>query len=99
MTKILFEINYNIYPEKREEYLKTIEELKNLIRENSTPNYFVFEDKKNPDNFTELFICESEEEYENIEDFEDERAMELTAKLFSDYIENKKVKYITKHEI
>ncbi|MBL7127975.1 MAG: hypothetical protein ISS16_03220 [Ignavibacteria bacterium] len=25
MSKILFEINYNIFPEKREEYLKTIE--------------------------------------------------------------------------
>jgi len=24
MTKILFEINYNIYPEKREEYLKLV---------------------------------------------------------------------------
>jgi len=31
MAKIIFEINYNIYPEKRSDYLKTIGELKQNI--------------------------------------------------------------------
>ncbi len=99
MSKIIFEINYNIYPEKREEYLHTINELKKNIIGTSNNNYSVYENKKNPNNFTEMFICENEEEFDSIEDNQDEETMELTQKLFEDYIKDKKVSYTTKYEI
>lgn len=99
MSKIIFEINYNIYPDKREEYLQTIGELKRNIVEISNNNYSVYENKRNSNNFTEMFICESEEEFDAIEDNQDEESMELTQKLFEDFIIDKKVNYTTKYEV
>lgn len=32
MSKVLFSIQYDIIPEKRDEYLKVIKELKNLLK-------------------------------------------------------------------
>ncbi len=100
MPKIIFEINYNIYPEKREEYLATIGDLKKSIDNGSSEsNYSVFENKKNQNNFTEMYICKDEEEYEALEDNQSEETIELTQKLFSDFIKDKKVTYITKYEV
>lgn len=99
MSKIIFEINYNIIPEKREEYLRTITDLRNNIKETSNNNYSVFENKKSPNNFTEMYVCESEEEFDTIEDNQSEETMELTQKLFNDFIKDKKVNYATKYEV
>lgn len=99
MPKIIFEINYNINPEKRKEYLITIGELKRNITESTNNNYSVFENRKIPNNFTEMYICESEEEFEAIEDNQSDEVIELTQKLFNDFIKNNKVIYSTKYEV
>ncbi|MEP7146892.1 MAG: hypothetical protein ABI792_07770 [bacterium] len=99
MSKIIFEINYNIFPEKREDYLRTITDLRNSIKETSNNNYSVFENKKSPNNFTEMYVCESEEEFDTIEDNQSEETVELTQKLFSDFIKDNKVNYVTKYEV
>lgn len=99
MSKIIFEINYNINPEKREEYLTTISELRKCIKENTNNNYSVFENRKSPNNFSEMYICENEEEFEAIEDNQSDEVMELTQKLFNDFIKNNKVTYTTKYEV
>lgn len=99
MPKILFEINYNVKPEKREDYLNTIGELKGLIRSNSANNYSVFESKKDSNNFSEIYICENEDDFDKLEDNQDEKVMELTEKLFTDYIQDGKVVYNTRYEI
>ncbi len=99
MSKIIFEINYNIYPEKRDEYLNTISELRQNIIETTNSNYSVYENKKNPNNFTELYICENEEEFESMEDNQSDESVELTQKLFDDFIKDKKVSYSTKYEV
>lgn len=99
MSRIIFEINYDIVPEKRDEYLLAIKELREHIRNNSHKNYLVVEDKSRKNNFTELYICENESEYESLEDNTDDRAFELTNKLFSEYVVDKKAKYSTYYEI
>jgi quinol monooxygenase YgiN len=99
MSKIIFEINYNINPEKREEYLNTIIDLRRSITESSNNNYSVYENKKNPNNFTEVYICENEEEFDMIEDDQSEETIELTQKLFENFIKDNKVNYTTKYEV
>lgn len=99
MPKIIFEINYNINPDKREEYLSTINDLKRSIGESSKNNYSVYENKKTPNNFTEMYVCENEEEFDAIEDNQSDETMQLTQKLFDDFIEDNKVSYTTKYEV
>ena len=99
MPKIIFEINYNIHPEKRGEYLNAINDLRNRIRETSNSNYSVFENKKTQNNFTEIYICENEEEFDSLEDNQSEETIELTQKLFNEFIKDKKVIYTTKYEV
>ena len=99
MSKIIFLINYDILPDKREEYLLTMKELKDHLLNNSHKNYIVVEDKNKKNNFTEMYICENEEEYESLENETDDKTFELTNKLFTEYILEKKVKYSTFYEI
>lgn len=99
MAKILFEINYNIFPEKREEYINTINELKESQKETSNISYSVFESKKTSNNFTEIYICDNEEDLDSLEDNQSEKTMELTQRLFDEFIKDKKVSYTTKYEV
>ena len=99
MRKILFQINYDISPEKRDDYLQTVKELQEHLKNNSHKNYFVVEDKNKLNNFTEIYICENEEEYESLEDETDDKTFELTNKIFSNYVINKKARYTTFYEI
>lgn len=99
MSKVLFEIKYSIYPEKRIDYLQCIDEIKSLIKGDNENRYYVFESEKTPNNFTEIFLVDSEEKLEEIESNYDERTKELISKLFEEYIIDKKVTYTTKFEI
>lgn len=99
MPKIIFEINYNIHPEKRNDYLQTMGELRKNITETAKSNYSVFENKKSRNNFSEIYICENEEEFDELEDNQSEVSVELTQKLFDDFIVDRKVTYTTKYEI
>ena len=99
MPRIIFQINYDVSPEKREDYLSTIKELQSHIRENSNKNYLIVEDKNKKNNFTEIYICDNEEEYENLENDPDDRTFELTNKLFSEYVIDQKARYSTHYEI
>ena len=99
MSKIIFEINYSVYPEKRDDYLESIEELKSLIKENTSSDYLVLENRKISNNFSELYIFDSEEDFDNMEDNQDERTNELIEKIFNLFVVNQKLNYSTKDEI
>lgn len=99
MSKILFEINYSIYPGKREEYLELIQELKTLIRNDFIKDYYVYENANHPNNFYELFVCNNEEEYEKFEDNQSETIKNLITKLFTEFVMQNKINYSTKKEI
>ena len=99
MSKIIFQISYEIKPEKRDEYLVTIKELKSNLKNNSGKNYNVYEDKNKKNYFTEIYICENEEEYENLENETDDITFDLTNKIFNEYVTDKKANYLTLYEI
>lgn len=99
MKKIIFQINYDVIPEKRDGYLSSIKELKEHLITTMNNNYMVVEDKSKYNNFTEVYICNSEEEFENLEENTDDFTYELTNKLYSEYIVDKKARYSTFYEV
>ena len=46
MSKVLFSIQYEIVSEKRDEYLKVVKELKNLLKAEGLESYNVYEAKR-----------------------------------------------------
>ena len=98
MSKVIFSIRYNVFPEKREEYLDVVRELKNLVKADGLENYSVFEQKNKPNSFEEIYIFKSKESYENFEDTTDERIDILMTKL-SDMIKEQSTQYTTLFEV
>ena len=98
MSKVLFTINYEVESEKREEYLRTIRELKNLIKADGLENYSVYEVKGKSNRFQEQYIFSSDEAFENFEDGTDERMSILISKIESLTL-NHSTKYSTLSEL
>jgi L-rhamnose mutarotase len=98
MCKTLFTINYKIIPEKREEYLDVVRELKNLMKADGLEKYSVFEMKNDENAFEEIYLFESKEAFEDFDDDPDERVDLLMNKL-SDMIVDHSTHYKVLHEI
>jgi L-rhamnose mutarotase len=98
MSKILFTINYEIQQDKREEYLRTIRELKTLIKAEGLESYSVYEVKGKANRFQEQYIFVSEETFENFEDDTDERVNILINKISGMTVEHS-TKYSTFTEL
>jgi hypothetical protein len=98
MSKVLFTINYEIQGDKKDEYLKTIRELKSLIKAEGLESYTVYEVKGKPDRFQEQYIFSSDEAFENFEDATDERINILITKISGMTVEHT-TKYTTQTEV
>ena len=98
MSKVLFTINYKIDSEKREEYLRTIRELKNLIRAEGLESYSVYEAKGKPNRFQEQYIFSSNETFEAFDDDTDERINILITKISGMTVDHS-TKYTTSLEL
>ncbi len=98
MSKVIFSIRYNIFPEKREEYLGVVRELKSLVKAEGLESYSVFEQKNKNNNFEEIYIFKNKESYENFEENTDERIDILMTKL-SDMIKEQSTQYTTLFEV
>ncbi|MBI1937356.1 MAG: hypothetical protein HYS25_04455 [Ignavibacteriales bacterium] len=98
MSKVIFSIRYNVFPEKREEYLDVIRELKNLVKAEGLENYSVYELKNKQNNFEEVYIFKTQEAFENFDDNQDERTDILMTKL-SDMIKEQTTQYTTLVEV
>jgi hypothetical protein len=94
MSKVLFSIQYEILPEKRDEYLKVIRELKNLLSADGLESYTVYEVKGKPNNFQEQYTFLSMEAYEAFDDDTNERINILIDKINEMSID-KSTKYTT----
>lgn len=81
MAKVIFNVQYEINPEKRDDFLSSVKELKNLVKAEGLESYSVFEVKGKPNMFDEVFIFNSEEAYEQYDDAADERMNVLLSKL------------------
>jgi len=98
MAKVIFSIQYEVFPAKREEYLGIIRELKTLVSANGLIRYSVFEKKNKQNNFVESYEFENEQAYEEFDDNQNERVDILMSKL-SDMIKENSTKYITMYEV
>jgi len=98
MGKVIFSIKYSILPEKREDYLDVIRELKNLVKAEGLESYSVFETKGKPNDFEEIYMFESNQAYEDFDDQSDERVDILMTKL-SDMIKQQSTNYSTLFEV
>lgn len=98
MSKVIFSIRYNIFPEKRNEYLDIVRELKMLVKAEGLESYSVYEQKNKPNSFEEVYIFSSEEAFENFDDNQDERIDILMTKL-SDLIKEQTTQYTTLVEV
>ncbi len=81
MPRVMFTISYAITPERREEYLTILGELKTHFDSLGRKNYMVFESRGKKNKFTEVFLTDSLEEFDALEDNQDEKTEELIQKL------------------
>jgi hypothetical protein len=98
MSKVLFSVQYDIVPEKRNDYLKVVKELKNLLKAEGLESYTVYEVKGKSNCFQELYTFTSMEAYEAFDDMNDERINLLVDKINSISVE-KSTKYNTLVEL
>jgi uncharacterized protein YjgD (DUF1641 family) len=98
MAKVIFSIQYEINPQKKEEYLDIIRELKNLLKMDGLEKYQVFEVKGKANMFQEIYEFVSREAYEAFDDDQNERLNILINKLADLTVENS-TKYTTLFEL
>ena len=98
MSKVIFSIRYNVYPERRQEYLDVVRELKNIVKAEGLESYSVYEQKNKANNFEEIYIFSSLDAFESFDDNQDERIDILMTKL-SDMIKEQSTQYTTLVEV
>lgn len=98
MAKVIFSVQYEIIPAKREDYLGVIRELKNLLKAEGLESYNVYEVKNKANHFQELFTFSSLEAYELFEDDQNERINILINKL-NDFTQGRTSKYTLFNEL
>ncbi|MEE9288803.1 MAG: hypothetical protein V3U69_04350 [Bacteroidota bacterium] len=99
MPRVVLTIAYEVHPEKREDFLVLAKEMREHFIGALHKNYSVFEVKGKKHAFTEVFVCESLEEYENLEENQDDRTQELVTRLFDDFVKAGTARYVTLVEL
>jgi len=94
MPKVMFTISYGVKPELREKYLQLTTEMVTHFRSVGKKDYSVFEGKGKKNQFTEVFVTNSIEEFDALEDNQDEKTQELVSKL-EEFIDDQGMKYNT----
>ncbi len=98
MAKVIFNIQYELKPDKKDEYLSVVKELKILLKADGLENYSVYEVKGKGNHYQEVYTFASEEAYEAFDDNQSERINILINKLSDLTVENS-TKYATLYEL
>lgn len=98
MAKVIFSIEYEVLPGKRDEYLGLMREMKALVSGNGLLSYTLYEKKNKANNFEEIYVFDSDESYEAFDDNQNERIDILMSKL-SDMMKENTTKYNTLTEV
>jgi hypothetical protein len=98
MPRVMFTITYAIRPEHRDAYLELARQMKYHFITVGKKDYAVYEAKGKKNQFTEVFITKSIEEFDALEDNQDETTQALVAKL-EEYLDDGGMKYATTVEI
>ncbi len=94
MPRVLFTISYGIKPDMREEYLAHIGMLKSHLTTVAGKNYAVYEVKGKKNQFQEVFVSESVEEFDALEDNLDAESEAMVAKL-EEFVDSDGMRYTT----
>ncbi len=98
MSRVIFTIFYEILADKRGEYLPLSQKMKEyILQKGGVADYSVYEDKRKRNSFTEVFIFNSMEQYNGLED-EDE-SMQNFMTLLESMLVGGKMKYTTLLEV
>lgn len=68
MSKVLLQVNYEVQPSKRDEYLELIRELKSAYETSNMAKLEIFEVQGSPNNFWEIYTYDNEEAFQNADD-------------------------------
>ncbi|MCE1188960.1 MAG: MFS transporter [Ignavibacteria bacterium] len=98
MAKVLFTVQYEVLPEKRNDFLSSMNELKSLISADGLESYSLFEVKGKNNTFSEVYIFSSADAYEAFDDAENERVNILISKI-EGYKVHGSTKYTTLSEM
>jgi hypothetical protein len=90
----MFTISYGIKAELREQYLEHAKQMKQHFTTTGKKDYSVFEVRGKKNHFTEVFIANSIEEFDALEDNQDEVTQSLVGKL-EQFIDSRGMKYST----
>jgi hypothetical protein len=94
MPHVMFTIAYGIKPECRDAYLALSREMKEHFARARGQNYAVYEVKGRSNQFLEVFLTKSMEEFDALEDNQDETTEELVRRL-GELIDDGGMKYTT----
>ena len=94
MPRVMFTISYAIKPDVRDSYLEHARRMKEHFTTVGKKTYSVFETRGKKNHFTEVFITNSVEEYDTLEDNQDEKTEALIGKL-DEFIDENGMKYST----
>ncbi len=94
MPRVLFTISYGIKPEAHAAYEALVAKLKNHLTSVAGKNYSVFEVKGKKDQYMELFITESVEEFDALEDNIDPESEAMIAQI-EEFTDANGMKYTT----
>jgi hypothetical protein len=94
MPRVMFSISYGIKPELRDAYLDHARQMKEHFTSVGKKNYAVYETRGKKNHFTEVFITNTLEEYDALEDNQDEKTEALIGKL-DEFIDDGGMKYST----
>lgn len=95
MAKVLLQINYEVRPEKREEYLNLINELKSGYEASKIAVLEIFEVQGSPNDFMEIYTYENEEAFQKADD----SAFDETVVKINDCLVPDKLRSYTLHQI
>jgi hypothetical protein len=92
MPKVLFTISYSVRPEMRDAYLQHMTQLREHLRTVAKKDYTVYEAKGKKGQFMEVFVSESLEEFDAMEDNYAPETEAMIAKM-EEFVDEKGMKY------
>jgi hypothetical protein len=98
MPRVLFTISYAVKPETRDAYLQHITRLREHLRTAAKKDYTLYEAKGKKGQFMEVFVSESMEEDDALEDNLDPETEMMIAKV-EEFVDDKGMKYSTMVEV
>lgn len=98
MPKVLFTISYSVKPEVRDAYLQHVTRLREHLRTVAKKDYTLYEAKGKKGQFMEVFVSESMDEFDALEDNLEPETESMIAKV-EEFVDDKGMKYSTMVEV